>query len=66
MYTQLNPLASLTKWLSVRLRNKWFLVQIPLLSVNSSQLEKGCDYSQKKFFQLYQFRCPVYSEAVFF
>ena len=31
--TQLNHLASLAKWLSVRLRTKWLWVRIPLLSL---------------------------------
>ena len=31
--TQLNHLASLAKWLSVRLRTKWLWVQIPLQSL---------------------------------
>ena len=33
--TQLNHLASLAKWLSVRLRTKWLWVQVPLQSLDT-------------------------------
>ena len=34
LMTQLNHLASLAKWLSVRLRTKWLRVRVPLQSLN--------------------------------
>ena len=39
-------LASLVKWLSVRLQTKWFWVQIMLLSLKDDNLEK---ISQEKY-----------------
>ena len=36
--TQLNHLASLAKWLSVRLRTKWFWVRVQLQSLHHKEL----------------------------
>ena len=35
---QLNHLASLAKWLSVHLRNKWLWVQVPVQSLKTSSI----------------------------
>ena len=39
--TNLNHLASLPKWLSVRLRTKWLWAQVMLHSVNRTCFEQG-------------------------
>ena len=45
---QLNHLASLAKWLSVRLRTKWLWVRIPLLSQRKSKTNIENHYYKRK------------------